>query len=226
MVSEFVLTAEPVEAVLLPVLEALANSPQPLVSWDIRPSNIADDNWRDLHVGALFFATRDAAVSLLQQVEAYVANQGDQRLSLRVSLPATFSEKIITVRKCAQDFISEQHDPSPDRLANTFCRGCVDNTDQDLLLRLVERDGRVLRIRESTILPGSAFRGGPLQQVDAARSAEEGESEVITRPSVDWPEGISHRIQNLFMLNLDLGAELGTWLADAQQPVDGNNQDE
>ena len=45
-----------------------------------KPDELDDAHWRDLRAGALFFASRDAALAVLDAVEAHIANQSDQRM--------------------------------------------------------------------------------------------------------------------------------------------------
>lgn len=198
-------------------MEVLRHTPQAPISWQAKPASITADHWRDLYVGALFFKVRDSAITVLDRLEGHLASRGELRLSLSARLPSIFGDEIMTLRHNATSFLDERHDPSPESLARIFCEECTQRDDANLIRNLVSRDGRVLCVRDDIILPGSAFRGDQERGSDTARSAEEVEAGLPFRQTVQWPEGISRRIQNLFMLNLDLHGELGTWLAAAQQ---------
>lgn len=65
---------------------------------------------------------------------------------------------------------------------------------------LVARDGNVLKMRGSTVVPGGAFSGQAIP-VSSVPSDEE----YINR---FWPVGISDRIKNLFLFNADLKGDL------------------
>ncbi len=94
-----------------------------------------------------------------------------------------------------------------------FCGECTEQVDARLLERLLLREGHVLRQRGRDIVPGVAFRGDPASPSDDARSPEEDGAEAEVGQLIPVPEGISHRVRNLFLLNLDLQGELGKWLA-------------
>jgi hypothetical protein len=206
-------------------MDALRQTRHASVAWDTKPDTIADDHWHDLHIGALFFGARDAAVALLDQLEEIVGNRSDQGVSLADPLlPQSLGGELRALRQHAQGFLSEDHDPTPDRLARAFCQECAADNDAVLIGNLVKRDGRILRLSEHIIRPGAAFRAGPGQSSDRARNAEEGETEVTLRQPIEWPEGISHRVRNLFMLNIDLYAELSGWLDAGDLAVEDNDE--
>ena len=46
-------------------VEALRDKPQQQIEWDAKPTMLDELHWRDLRAGALFFAARDAAISLV-----------------------------------------------------------------------------------------------------------------------------------------------------------------
>ena len=94
-----------------------------------------------------------------------------------------------------------------------FCGQCTERVDASLLENLLHREGHVLQLRGRDIVPGVAFRGGQAGQSGIARSPEEDGAEAEVAQVIPLPEGISHRVRNLFLLNLDLRGELGAWLA-------------
>jgi hypothetical protein len=205
-------------------MDALRDSQHASVSWEVRPDTISDDHWHDLHVAALFFATRDAAIALLIQLEQQLGNCSDSRLALAYPLVSSLGGELHALRQHAYAFLRENYDPSPDRLARTFCKECTAGDDAALIGNLVNRDERVLRLRDGVIRPGPAFRGGQGQSADASRSAEESDNEITLKQQVEWPEGISHRVQNLFMLNIDLYGELSGWLDAARSASEGDHE--
>ena len=93
-----------------------------------------------------------------------------------------------------------------------FVMNAPSTCDARLLERLLLREGHVLQQRGRDILPGVAFRGIQVSQSGAARSPEEDGAEDEVAQTIPLPEGISHRVRNLFLLNLDLRSELGKWL--------------
>jgi hypothetical protein len=207
--------------VALTWVDGLRSTRQQSLAWDIKPEIFEEAHWHDLHAGALFFMARAAAIGLLDRVEAHMANQHEQRFLLDNPLPTHIAGEIESLRKYAQAFLDKGHDPSPGLLAQTFCRECVDNHDARLLAMLVKRDDRVLRLRERIVVPGAAFRGVQTQQIDTVGSQEEDDADPSVQYAMAWPEGISHRIHNLFLLNLDLHAKLGEWLGGPVTNVGG-----
>lgn len=194
-------------------VEGLRNRPDRKVVWDAKPHMLSEDHWKDLHAGVLFFTSRDAAIALLDQVEAHIANESVQKLSLDKPVPGTIVAKIRPLRQHGQAFIDNGHDPSPGVEASTFCRQCTEPDDARLLEHLLAREGRVLRQYGRDILPGVAFRGSPVTEPEAARSAEEEGAEAAVGQIIPLPDGISHRVSNLFLLNLDLHGKLENWLS-------------
>lgn len=193
-------------------IERLRKKPQQQIAWDAKPEMLDEFHWRDLHAGALFFAARDAAITLLDQIESHIANGADQRMSLDSRLPEDVVDKIRSLRTSAQSFLANTYDPSPGGAANIFCRECTDQTDTRLLEKLLAREGRVLQQRGRDIVPGVAFRGIQVTQTETPRSPEEDGAEAEVERAIPLPKYISHRVRNLFLLNLDLSNELHNWL--------------
>jgi|GEM_PF-276064 len=191
------------------------------VDWKVKPEMLDEDHWRDLHVGSLFFIARDAAILLLDQIEEIMGSSSDRRLRLSDSLPPIVSERCRTLRLAAADFLSQAADPTPNPEANKFCRECSEpSTDTDVLRNLIAREGRVLQLKGNDIVPGSAFAGKKMsdpemfgaKMTDIGRSDEEGGTETPPPVGAHWPPGISHRIKNLFLMNIDLKGDLDSWL--------------
>jgi hypothetical protein len=200
-------------------VEALRDKTQQVVEWDAKPSMVDEFHWRDLRAGALFFAARDAAIGLLDQIESHIGTTADRRISLDASLPKSVVVKLNSLREHAQAFIAGNYDPSPGGEATMFCGQCAERVDALLLEKLLRREGHVLQLRGRDIVPGVAFRGSQASQSGTARSPEEDGAEAEVAQVIPLPEGISHRVRNLFLLNLDLRSELDAWLTG---PTDTN----
>ena len=193
-------------------VDSLRDKPQQRVKWDAKPAIMDALHWRDLRAGALFFAARDSAIALLDQIESNIGCAANLVMSMDAPLPEDVVAKVRTLRQHARTFLDDNYDPSRDRQATKFCLECTEGVDVRVLEMLLSREGHVLKQRGRDILPGVAFRG---KQVDviAARSSEDDGAEAETAQLIRLPEGISHRVRNLFLLNLDLCNELGNWLA-------------
>lgn len=197
-------------------VESLRNQPNLKTDWDTKPAQIDGTHWQDLKAGALFFSARKAAINLLDQLESHIASQNPHRYSLNDPIPETVIPNIQALRQHAQSFLNQHHQ---DKEAEIFCQECTDRNNAVLLAKLVERDGQVLRQREREVVPGPAFQEIRLQQKDSDAPSEE-ESDTVAEKAIEWPEGISSRIQNLFLLNVDLHSELSTWLKKSEMSGD------
>lgn len=180
-------------------------------SWDDRPPQIAStQHWADLRAGARFVAARDAALEVLDALESWMGALGTgPRYSLRDPVPDAVVRKIDVLRIKAHMFLAELH---ADREANVFCRECSHSDDVQVLQALVSRDARVLRQRGNDVVPGPAF------QLHADRAPSVGDDDpgadaVPASKGAVWPDGVSFRVRNLFLLNADLHGELDRWLA-------------
>ena len=65
----------------------------------------------------------------------------------------------------------------------------------------------MLRLVGDDIKPGPAFTGS-ITQV----RADEEDQETPQTKGIPLPEGISYRVRNLYLLNLDMHGELDEWL--------------
>lgn len=194
-------------------VESLRERTRP-VAWTEKPPIVDELHWRDLHAGALFFAARDAAIGLLDEIESHIGNVSDQRMSIDAAPPAIVAEKLKSLREHARAFLDGDYDPSPAGEATAFCGECTEQAYASVLERLLYREGHVLRQRGRDIVPGVAFRGHQAGPSDAARSPEADGAEVEIEQVIPLPEGISHRVRNLFLMNLDLRGQLGNWLTE------------
>ncbi len=199
-------------------VESLRQKPPERMTWNEKPKMLENENdnahWADLRAGGLFFLARDSAIALLDEIEAQIGQKSDRRFPLTTVLTKAIAEKVQKLREAAQAFLGNAHDPSPG--ATAFCRECTEPTDGTLLEKLISRDGRVLRLSNGTIVPGVAFRGTQDGlRTASARSPEEDGAENDVPSDIAFPDGISHRVRNLFFLNLDLRGELDDWLSDS-----------
>jgi hypothetical protein len=182
------------------------------INWSQRPTDIDSQHWRNLHLGALFFQTRDTALELLDQFEELVGNTTKQEFRLTDNIPSHLVRKCDELRKQSSDFRrqqGDQADKSDDavdkstslQLAVNFCQECESQDNASLLRNLVSRDGRGLCLRGDKIVPGPAFQG--FQAHDTSTD----ETELVDHPKLKrmtWPPGLSRRIRALYSFNFDL----------------------
>jgi hypothetical protein len=173
--------------------------------WERRPEDISENHWRDLRAGALFFEAREAALSTLDALEIYIGNQSSGNSFSFGPVPESLELEIKNLKSKANRFLEETHASEE---ANKFCTECVNTNPSDILRSLVKRDEQVLRLVGDEVKPGPAFRGSVNQA-----NYEAGENEVAPQAgNIPLPEGISFRMRNLYLLNLDMRNELDTWL--------------
>ncbi|CAJ0681551.1 hypothetical protein R82526_01286 [Ralstonia mannitolilytica] len=174
--------------------------------WDAKPQCIDERHWHDLVAGAKLFSTRDAAIAVLDALEAHIGNktQGMSH-SLHTAVPDTLLPLFTSLQTAAQAFLDTKH---ADENATAFCRECAKDDASAVLRSLVVRDGHVLRLVGELVKPGPAFRGSALTNIEAGGN---GEDLPVTK-GIPLPEGISYRMRNLYLLNLDLHGDLNQWL--------------
>ncbi|MCG5526415.1 hypothetical protein LRB11_16005, partial [Ectothiorhodospira haloalkaliphila] len=181
-------------------------------SWSQRPPEIAEAHWTDLLAGARFFAVRDAALAVLNVLECQMPAERSLTLNEKAVKPIT--KHLADLRGAAQAFLDIRHE---DELANTFCRECTHTDPIQLLEKLIPRDDRVLRLQGARICPGPAFRGGT--QTHEEQRDTDPDTPIIP-DARGFPEGISHRIHNLFLFNVDLQGELSSFLVSEGEAED------
>jgi hypothetical protein len=190
-------------------VQAIGSGTPAPVSWTAPPSQIKDQaHWNDLHAGAMFLATRSAALSALDHLEVQMVDHQPTPLDRPVS--AGMADRYVALAEAARRFLDTGHaDPE----ARRFCRECSDADPVAVLRSLVGRDGRVLRLEGKIVHPGAAFRGrvGVADENDA-EEVDDG-PEAVTASAVAWPEGISNRVPNLLALHLDLDGQYENWRA-------------
>ncbi len=186
-------------------VEAIRNSRPSRLTWAHRPQEISEEHWHDLQAGALFFEAREAAIATLDAAEAHIGSQTvAQSCSLRARIPEALKPAIDKLKAAAREYLAFKH---ADEEANKFCRECVTTDPSSILRTLVDRDGYVLRLVGDEIKPGPAFRGS-IRQVGADNEGQE----TPQASGIPLPEGISYRVRNLYLLNLDMHGELDEWL--------------
>lgn len=180
--------------------------------WEQQPQEVSEKHWHDLRTGALFFEMRKAAIAVLDATEAYIGNQAaGQSYSLNMKVPKALNPTLEDLKSAATQYSNIEH---ADEEANHFCRECLNNDPSSVLRSLVKRDDRVLRLVGDEVKPGPAFRSSGNDSEDQ----QEDDSENQDTPQQDktekipLPEGISYRVRNLYLLNLDMHGELNGWL--------------
>ena len=180
------------------------------VSWLEMPNELDEAHWKDLRAGALFFAVRDAAIDLLNAVEAHMGSLENPRLELGNSMPADISGECVSLGQKAVRFLDLGYDPTPEQQAGSFCRECLD--EKQVIEKLVKRDDLILRLGSNAVIPGPAFQGSPT--ADDQTEPKTSGKEIIDEPvaSAALPENISQRVGNMILLSRDLHGKLTKWL--------------
>lgn len=184
-------------------VERLRNQGNIAPSWATKPPEITDEHWRDLKAGAKLFTLRDAAINVLDDLEGDLGSRTKPAFRLGSELPGSVKSGLDTLRILASEYLKLGH-PQPD--ADLFCKECQSEATR-VLGRLVERDGRVLRMAGDEILPSMAYTGRPPAIISQDDDADQPDTATLS-----LPEGISYRVGNLYLLNLDLNGGLDTWL--------------
>ena len=178
--------------------------------WEAKPSVLDADHWDDLRLGARFFTARDAAIDVLNAIEAQMAPLTAPKLSADDAHKLSpVQTRLESLREAAQRFLDEDKDPTEGRMAMVFCRECVGADLAATIRNLVKRDDRVLRLVGNEVLPGAAFSMQPQVEISDEEGAGPGADNVGRVPV---PADISGRIRNLYFLDLDLQGRLGEFL--------------
>ncbi len=193
-------------------VKRMGNDPKKVSDWTAMPPELQQDHWRDLCLGAKFFATRDAAIEVLDAVEKMMADMTNPNHTPDdVAKSASVLVKIEALKTKTEKFFEEANDQTVNGLATEFCRECTDTNPADIIRNLVKRDNRVLRLVGDTILPGGAFSVAPTET-----AGEDDEDAIADLPV---PAGISGRIRNLYFLEQDLQGNLGNILKSSSPEV-------
>lgn len=187
-------------------MEAIRTSRGIETDWNVKPVSIEEGHWYDMQTGAQFFEVRDTAISVLDSLEAHIGEMQDRkRFALKDEIPNSVGNLVAALQLAAKAFLDVK---DTNEEAKRFCSECVNADIVNVLKSLVERDGRVLRLVEQDVLPGPAFLG---DVPTALESNDDFDSPEVAN-KIPLPEGISYRIRNLYLLNLDLHGELDAWL--------------
>ncbi len=185
------------------------------ITWEQKPDEITEEHWKDLHAGAVFFETREAAIEVLDALEAYIGNLAKSNYFSfyappdKAELEDVFN-KIETLQGLATRYLHFEHTNTD---ADSFCNECIQENYLDVLQSLVKRDGVVLMLDEDRVKAGPAFQGvintsSPIYSI----TDENDEENSLQSQTIPIPEGISYRVRNLYLLNLDMQGNLGEWL--------------
>lgn len=186
-------------------VEALRTNRPDRLTWEQQPKEISEEHWFDLQAGALFFEAREAAIAVLDAAEAHIGNQtAGQSYSLKAQIPEALNPAIEKLKSAANKYLAFKHS---DKEANKFCCECVNDDPSSVLRSVVARDETVLRLVGDEIKPGPAFRGSATRA-----GADDEDQETPQAGDTPLPEGISYRVRNLYLLNLDMHGELDGWL--------------
>ena len=206
-------------------VERLRQNPTGRVTWKMKPQELDRDHWEDLHAGGLFFAARDAAIALLDAIESHLVTNNETEMPLGGTLPDAVTIKSNSLVKAANKFLDHKHDLSPGGSAEEFCRECIEPDPSMLICHLVARDGRVLRLRDRIVVPGTAFTRKPANNRSSPRSIEDDGQETEVKPEIILPLGISNRIRNAYLLNIDLRGEMNEWLRFDRAPGEADHDE-
>jgi hypothetical protein len=178
--------------------------------WETKPTILDANHWVDLRLGARFFTARDTAIDVLNAIEAQMVPLAAPKLTADAAYKlSSVQTRLGAVREAAQRFLDENNDPTEGRMATAFCRECIEEDSAVIIRNLVKRDDRVLRLVGNDVLPGGAFS----RQPQAETPDEEGEGPGADNAGrAPVPAGISGRIHNLYLLDLDLQGRLGEFL--------------
>ena len=178
--------------------------------WSEKPSEVGDKHWSDLHAGALFFETQEAAINLLDAIENQIGNSGEAKFNLDANLEEV-NKRVDKLRNCAEKFIEKGHDPTLQEQAKEFCLECANVKSVEIIKNMVRRDDRVLRLDVDAVIPGSAFRGLSSIQEISAEADEAAASEENTSWFPYLPPYVSHRVHNMVILSFDMRGQYGAW---------------
>jgi hypothetical protein len=176
------------------------------MAWSVRsPAEINEAHWLDLQAGARFFAVRDAAIRVLEAVESDLRQRtGKPALHLHGVIPSTVLSRLGALSELAETYLATGHGQPA---AATFCEECR-GKERDVLSALVRRDGTILTLAGSEIVPIA-------EMIDISDQPPD-DPDAPQASSLPLPPGISYRVANLYLLNLDLHGELATRLMGQQ----------
>jgi hypothetical protein len=173
-----------------------------------QPQHLSATHWHEVQAGRLFFQLQSAALALLEKVEALLAQLTPHEVAPSGLTQAPVRAALTDLRNAAAAYLEHGYVDKQGIGAGTFARSCTDTSDARLIEHLVSLDERVLRMRDGRVVPGAAF------SVDARLAESEAEEEEgQPKAAAVVPPGVSYRINNLYLLNLDLNGALEAALA-------------
>ena len=183
---------------------------------DEQPRQLSAAHWHEVQAGRLFFQLQAAALALLGKVEALLAQQTPHEIAPSGLTQAPVRAALADLRNAAAAYLEHGYVDMQGTGAGTFARACSDTSDARLIDRLVGLDGRILRMCDGRVVPGGAFScDARLEESEAEQ--EEGQPQAVA----EVPPGVSYRIRNLYLLNLDLHGALDAVLARQENERNG-----
>jgi hypothetical protein len=185
-------------------VDRIRNQSDLQITLDEKPAELDDEHWRDLCAGTRFFAARAAAIDLLIKIEEHIASTSGKSISVKDATPV--KGELAALRKQSRAFLASGYAAQPD--AMRFCEESNDPSNEIVLRKMVERDGRVLRLNGDEIELSPGFRGQKPSTDNSERNTEDDDAERESSLQLPFPEYMSPRISNLYYLNLDLRGQL------------------
>lgn len=181
---------------------------QGTVTPEVQPRQLSAAHWHEVQAGRHFFQLQSAALALLEKVEALLAQLTPHEIAPSGLTQAPVRAALADLRSAAAAYLAHGYVDKQGTGAGTFARSCTDSADARLIEQLVSLDERVLRMRDGLVVPGDAF-SADARLAESEAEEEEGQPEVAAAV----PPGVSYRISNLYLLNLDLHGALEPALA-------------
>ncbi|UWQ43377.1 hypothetical protein K3718_09980 [Leisingera aquaemixtae] len=115
------------------------------------------EHWRDLRAGAALVELRDLGLEVLRGVEDVLRKRADDALKPRIApdeMPETVLARVSVLRARVEENL-----PRLESVGETdslrYAQDCL-NAPRDVILRLAERDGSVICLRDGQLMPGPA----------------------------------------------------------------------
>ena len=181
-----------------------------------QPKQLSAAHWHEVQAGRIFFQLQSAAIALLDTIEALLAQLTPYEIAPSSLTQAPVRAALKDLRNAAVAYLEHDYADGPGTGAGTFARACTDTSDARLIEKLVSLDERVLRMRDGCVVPGPAFAEDA--RLDKSEAQEEqGQPDM----AAVVPPGVSNRINNLYLLNLDLNGVLAAALKSEEEQRNG-----
>ncbi|WP_276153542.1 MULTISPECIES: hypothetical protein [unclassified Sulfitobacter] len=138
-------------------------------------SGITTDHWTDLRAGVAFMDLRSAALAVLYRLEESLLQLRDANEAAWLPLDEAnkaVGEPLAALRQCARQ-LGARIDAADESSSRKFLSEVRDLPDQQLLQKLADRDGTVIRWRDDRIGLGPA--AGEMPSIDADESVNDAE---------------------------------------------------